>query len=140
MQQQKPNNNNKQQRKPPKNPDPMSNMKTMSREGMRIIRAIAHGKYNIYNEGQIFRNLDFVNATIMEVDKRIVEAGIHVAAIQYAYQGSQDPNVLATLHRDQKAYEAWMITRQALQSIVMTGDTGFLYVLASKLPNYKYNI
>jgi len=139
MQQQRPNSNNKQ-RKPPKNPDPMSNMKTMGREGMRIIRAIAHGKYNIYNEGQIFRNLDFVNATIMEVDKRIVETGIHVAAIQYAYQGSQDPNVLATLHRDQKAYEAWIITRQALQSIAMTGDTGFLYVLASKLPNYRYNI
>ena len=85
-----------------KNPDPMSNARTMGREGMRIIKDIAFGKYNIYNEGHIFRNLEFVTATLAEVDKRVLEANIHVNAIQYAYSGTQDPNVLNVLMRDKK--------------------------------------
>lgn len=133
-------NNNNKQRKPVKNPDPMSNYSTMGREGMKILRNIAYGKYNIYAEGHIFRNRDFVNATIAEIDKRLVELAIHITAINYAYAGTTDPNVLRLLHRDTKAHEGYSIARQALQSIAMTGDTGFLWVLASKLPNYKYNM
>ena len=124
-----------------KNPDPMSNPRTMAREGMRIIKDLAFGKFNIYNGGEVFRNLDFVRATLSEVDKRLVEAGIHVAAIQYAYSGSNDPNVLGTLMRDKRTYEAYSLVRDVLTNIIMSnGDTGFLLVLANKLPNYKYNI
>ena len=124
-----------------KNPDPMSNTKTMGREGMRIIKDIAFSKYDIYANGHIFRNLDFVNATLVEVDKRILEAGIHVNAILYAYPGTQDPSVLSVLHRDQKTYDAYALIRRVLASIIASGgDTGFLLVLASKLPEYKYNI
>ena len=124
-----------------KNPDPMSNPQTMGREGMRIIRNIAFGKFNFYTEGHVFRNLDFVKALITEVDKRIMDAGIHVNAIQYAYSGSQDANVLNLLHRDKKTLEAYILIRQTLDSIVISGgDTGFLLVLTNKLPQYKYNI
>lgn len=124
-----------------KNPDPMSNARTMGREGMRIIKDIAFGKYNIYNEGHIFRNLEFVTATLAEVDKRILEASIRVNAIQYAYSGTQDPNVLNVLMRDKKTLEAYTLVHEQLAAIIMTnGDTGFLYVLANKLPQYKYNI
>ena len=124
-----------------KNPDPMSNPQTMGREGMRIIRNIAFGKFNFYTEGHVFRNLDFVKALITEVDKRIMDSGIHVNAIQYAYSGSQDANVLNLLHRDKKTLEAYMLIRQTLDSIVISGgDTGFLLVLTNKLPQYKYNI
>jgi len=124
-----------------KNPDPMSNARTMGREGMRIIKDIAFGKYNIYNEGHIFRNLEFVTATLAEVDKRVLEASIHVNAIQYAYSGTQDPNVLNVLMRDKKTLEAYTLVHEQLAAIIMTnGDTGFLYVLANKLPQYKYNI
>lgn len=130
-------NNNKK----PKNPDPMSNSRTMGREGMKIIRNIAFGTYNIYTEGQIFRNLDFVNATIREVDKKILEASIHAAAIEYAYANSSDPNVLQLLQNDRRTREAYLLVRQQLVAIVNTyGDTGFLWVLANKLPAYKYNI
>ena len=119
----------------------MSNARTMGREGMRIIKDIAFGKYNIYNEGHIFRNLEFVTATLAEVDKRVLEASIHVNAIQYAYSGTQDPNVLNVLMRDKKTLEAYTLVHEQLAAIIMTnGDTGFLYVLANKLPQYKYNI
>ena len=123
-----------------KNPDPMSNVKTMGKEGMKIIRNIAHGTYNIYAEGHIFRNPDFVKAIIVEVDKRLIDHAIHVRAIEYAYANTQDANVLSLLHRDRKSYEAYTIIRQTLESIAITGDTGFLWVLANKLPQYKYNI
>lgn len=132
------NHNNK---KVVKNPDPMSNSKTMGREGMRIIKDIAFGRFNIYNNGHVFRNLEFINATMAEVDKRLVEASIHVQAVRFAYKGSDDPAVLSTLMRDEKTYEAYALIRQVLSSIIMSnGDIGFLWVLASKLPNYKYNI
>ena len=131
-------NNNK---KMVKNPDPMSNTRTMGREGMRIIKDIAFGKYNIYNCGHVFRNLDFVRATIDEVDKRLYEAALHTTAIEFAYSGTQDPNVLNVLHRDKKTVEAFTLIRDTLVSIITTnGDTGFLCVLASRLPQYKYNI
>lgn len=124
-----------------KTSDPMTNPKTMGREGMKIIRNIAFGTYNIYNDGHIFRNLDFVKATLVEVDKQIMDHAIHVAAIKYAYSGNQDSNVLSLLHRDERAYEAYCLIRRTLESIIVTGgDTGFLWVLANKLPVYKYNI
>ncbi len=124
-----------------KNPNPMSNSKTMGREGMRIIKDIAFGTFNIYNSGHIFRNLDFVQATLVEVDKRLYESGLHVKAIEFAYSGTQDKQVLNILLRDKKTFEAYCLVRETLVSIITTnGDTGFLYVLANKLPQYKYNI
>lgn len=124
-----------------KNPNPMSNTRTMAREGMRIIRDIAHGKYNVYDNGHVFRNLDFTKATLTECDKRLLDAKIHVAAISYAYQGTNDPNVLSLLHRDRKTVEAYDLIHNVLASIICNyGDTGYLLVLANKLPDFKYNI
>lgn len=121
--------------------DPMSNSKTMGREGMKIIRNIAFGSFNIYNDGQIFRNLNFVRATMEEVDKVLMETGIIINAIHFAYSNSDDANVMSTLHKYKKKYEGYMLIRNQLYSIIATnGDTGFLYVLANRLPAYKYNI
>ena len=120
--------------------DPFTNVKTMGREGMRIMRDIAFGRYNIYNEGHIFRSPDLVKATITEVDKKISDLSIHITAIQYAYANSTDEAVRNLLWRDQRSYEAYMLIRDTLYRILMSGDTGFLLVLQNKLPAYKYNI
>ena len=121
--------------------DPMTNTRSMAREGMRIMRDIAHGKYNIYTEGHIFRNLEFVKATIAEVDKRLLDHQIHITAIKYAYANSQDPVVSNLLYRDERSYEAYVLIRNVLYNILISnGDTGFLMVLANKLPQFKYNI
>ena len=134
-------NNNQQRPKPPKNPDPMSNTRTMGKEGMKIIHNIAFGTFNIFNDGHVFRNPDFVKATMVEVEKRLVDARIHTMAIEYAYSGSNDPAVLNLLHRDRKSVEAYMLIQECLSNIIMSyGDTGFLLVLANKLPQFKYNI
>lgn len=137
-------NNNRQQMKkrlpPPKNPDPMGNTKAMGHEGMRLIRNMAFGKFNKYTEGHVFRNPDFVKATLFEVEKRAVDAWIHLSAIRYAYYGNEDPRVIRLLHRDTKAYEAYNIIKECLNSILMTGDTLYLNVLVNQLPKYKRNI
>ena len=136
-------NNNKKQKKPPKynNPDPMSNVRDMGRYGMRVIRDIAKGKFNMYNEGHIFRNIDFTMATLKEVEKKIYESNIHVYAMQYTYQGSSDPVVQDLIIRDMKTVEAYTLAYQVLKLIVDNGgDTRYLQILLTKLPKYKYNM
>lgn len=132
--------NNNKKRGMPKNVDPLSNAKIMSREGMKIIRNIAFGNFNFYNEGHVFRNPDFVSNTILEVDKRILDASIHLTALSYAYPGTQEPSVLSLIHRDTKTYEGYMLVRQVLEGIIKTGDTRLLYTLMTRLPEYKYNL
>lgn len=137
----KHNNNHNNRPKAPKNPDPMSNTKTMGKEGMKIIHNIAFGTFNIFNDGHVFRNPDFVKATMVEVEKRLVDAKIHAMAIEYAYAGSSDPAVLNLLHRDRRSVEGYMLIQECLSNIILScGDTGFLLVLANKLPQFKYNI
>lgn len=121
--------------------DPMANVKTMGREGVRIIKDIAFGKYNIFNDGHVFRIPEFDMAVIAEADKRIIDLQIHINAINIAYQGSNDPNVINLLYRDSRSLEAWTLVKNIMTDILMSGgDTGFLLVLANKLPGYKYNI
>lgn len=132
--------NNNKKRGMPKNVDPLSNAKIMSREGMKIIRNIAFGNFNFYDEGHVFRNPDFVSNTILEVDKRILDASIHLTALKYAYPGTNEPSVLSLIHRDTKTYEGYMLVRQVLEGIIKTGDTRLLYTLMTRLPEYKYNL
>ena len=121
--------------------DPFTNVKSMGKEGMKIMRDIAFGNYNIYAEGHVFRNLDFVKATITEIDKRLMDLNIHITGVQYAYGNSNDPNVTNLLYRDRRAFEAYSLMKEVMCSIYMSGgDTGFLMVLAGRLPAYKYNM
>lgn len=120
--------------------NPMSNPRTMGREGMRIMKDIAFGKFNFYADGHIFRNLEFVKAVINEVNKRLVDLNIHITAIQYAYAGSADNNVINLLYRDCRTRDAYLLINKTLNDICNSGDTGFLMVLLEQLPKYKYNI
>ena len=128
-------------KKKPNNPDPFTNVKTMAQSGKRMIKDMAFGKFNIYNEGHVFRNFDFVNAVIAEYNKYLLDINIHIAAIEYAYNGTEDLNVLRLLHRDKQTKEAYELIINTLSKIIYSGgDTGFLWILANRLPNYKYNI
>ena len=133
--------NNKKKQPVYKNPDPMSNVRDMGRYGMRVIRDIAKGKFNFYNEGHIFRNSDFTMATMEEIKKKIYEANIHFTAMQYTYANSSDPIVQSMIMNDAKTVEAYSIAYQTLKLVLDSGgDTRYLQVLISKLPKYKYNM
>lgn len=143
---QRPNNNSRggkpQQKKNIKisNPDPMSNVRDMGRYGIRVMRDIAKGKFNFYNEGHIFRNMDFVRATMDEVQRKIYEANIHVMAIEYTYANSTDQVVKDLLMRDKRTSEAYTLIYNTLLKIMNTGDTRYLQILLNQLPRYKYNM
>lgn len=136
-----PNNKNKKKQPIYKNPDPMANVRDMGRYGIRVIRDIAKGKFNFYNEGHIFRNNDLTMATMEEVKRKIYEANIHVSAMQYTYAYSNDPVVQELLMRDMRTVEAYTLVYQTLKLILDNGgDTRYLQVLITKLPKYKYNM
>ena len=121
--------------------NPMSNTRTMAKEGMRIMKDIAFQKFNFFNDGHVFRNLEFVKATIDELNKRITDLNIHIYALNCTYPNSQDPVVRNLLYRDCRKRDAYVLMNQTLYDIYMSGgDTGFLLTLANQLPNYKHNI
>lgn len=121
--------------------NPMSNPKTMGKEGMRIMKDIAYGKYNFYAEGHVFRNLEFVKAIINEINKRLIDLNIEITAIQCTYYGTTDNNVLYLLNRKLRMREAYDLINQTMINVYQSGgDTGFVTVLLNQLPKYKYNI
>ena len=136
-------NNNQQQRRKPqpkiKNPDPMSNTRDMGRYGIRIMRDIAKGKFNYSNDANVFSNNDFIMATIRECEKRIKEANIHIAAIQFTYANTTDQDVKDLLARDMKVAEVYNLIRDTLMMIINNcGDTRYLNILMNRLPKYRY--
>lgn len=119
----------------------MSNVRDMGRYGIRVIREIAKGKFNFYNEGHIFRNPNFTNATIKEVEKKINEAQIHVTAMQCTYQNSSDYLINKVLMDDMRTLEAYQLVMSVLVMIAQNNyDTRYLQVLLTQLPKYKYNM
>lgn len=128
---------------------PINNSRSMGRDGFKYIRDIAFGNFNIYKDGHIFRNLDFVKATLAENDKRMKDASIHLESLKYTYTTNPyygtnkeaQAEILRLMHKDEKTVTAYMLIRNSLYAILQTnGDIGYLYVLASNLPNYKYYI
>lgn len=137
------NNHNKGGNPPRKhvnNPNLMANAQSAGREGMRLIKNMAYGKFNMQTEGELFRNPNFIKATIAELDKRLVDVNIHVTAMTHAYRGCDDTRVTNLLNRDLRTQEAYMLIRQTLQAIMISGDIGLLLALISRLPNYKYSL
>lgn len=134
---------NNQKKKQPRysNPDPMSNVRDMGRYGIRVLRDIAKGKFNFYNEGHIFRNTDFTMATMKQVERKIYEARIHVTAMQYTYANSSDQIVQELMMSDMKTVEAYELVYNTLKLVVDNGgDTRYIQILINKLPKYKYNM
>lgn len=125
-----------------KNPDPMGNPVAMGRYGMKIIRDIAFGQFNIYNDGDVFRNRNFVLATIREVEDKIADTMVYCQALNTMYMsvGMNDPRVHKLLLHHNKGYQAWMLVHTVLWQIASTGDTGPLLVLANQLPTLKHNM
>lgn len=123
-----------------KNIDPMSNPREMGREGLRLIKNMGFGKFDFSRDSKYFKNREFILSTINEIDKRIRDLSVHISAIQRAYPNTNEVAVTTVLERDLKSYEAYMMIRENLERILMTGDIGFLYVLINKLPRYKYSI
>ena len=135
--------NNNQQQKQPNYciPDPLSIVRDMGRHGLKMIRDIAKGTFNFYNDGHYFRNSDFTNATIEEVKRELKRANIHATAMQYTYANSSDPDVQKMLIEDLRSVEAYTLVYETLMLVLSYGgDTRYLQILLTQLPRYRYNM
>ena len=90
-------NNKQNKKKQPKysNPDPMSNVRDMGRHGLKMIRDIAKGNFNFYNDGHYFRNNDFTTATIEEVKRELYKANSRAKSLLPTTIPTTAPNELA---------------------------------------------
>lgn len=137
---QKPNNNTNNKKRPkvnPKNVDPLSNGISMQRYAMKVFRDIAKGKIDINAEMNIFSNSVFIDNALMSVFNELTEAQIHVNAINIAYYGSQDPQILSVLKKDTKKIQAYTLIFNCLQQIKAYNDPTFLYMLGNRLPEFR---
>lgn len=122
------------------NKQPPINAKTMGRAGMKAIKDLAFGNYDFYKEGHVFRNPEFVKATIAEVDKKLYNVQVILNALNYAYGNSEELAIKSLIDKTERSCRAYMFIRQQLCSTLTTGDTGFLLILPKILGPFKYNI
>lgn len=126
--------------------NPLANRNVMERESMKMLRNMAFGSFNMYEEGHIFRNPEFVNAALDGINKKLMNLSIVITSIKAATSPQvraicMDQNVARLLHNYERGYSAYSLMRQCMIDILNSnGDTGYLLVLVNKLPDYKYNI
>ena len=136
-------NNKQNKKKQPKysNPDPMSNVRDMGRHGIKMIRDIAKGNFNFYNDGHYFRNSDFTNATIEEVKRELKRASTFAQAMQFTYANTSDPDVQKWIIESMRSVEAYTLVYNTLKLVLdFQGDTRYLQILLTQLPRYRYNM
>lgn len=126
--------------------NPLANRNVMERESMKMLKNIAFGSFNIYEEGDIFRNTEFVKAALDGINKKLLNLSIVINSIKIASSPQVrgiclDQNVNRLLHNYERGYTAYSLMHECMVNILNSnGDTGYLLVLANKLPDYKYNI
>lgn len=126
--------------------NPLANRNVMERESMRMLKNIAFGSFNIYEEGDIFRNTEFVKAALDGINKKLLNLSIVINSIKIATSPQVrgiclDQNVNRLLHNYERGYTAYSLMQKCMIDILNSnGDTGYLLVLVNKLPDYKYNI
>lgn len=126
----KPSNNN--------NKDPMTNLRTMTNEGMRFLKDIASRRCNVYSDPRsaYFRNLTFTNAVLTEIRNRVAEYECMMNALNYTY-GAQPLDSVQTrvFISTRKSLEAYRIIKEALENIMLSnGNPAFLFILQNRLP------
>lgn len=131
--------NNRRQNRPknPKHPDPMSTPTLRGWEGIRIMRDISKGRFNLDKDGPLFRNIEFVRDTINEAQKEYAKAYYHYHAMMFAYGAADDPMIRSIIEKDGGSINAYNLIIVQLSNIINYRDTGYLQVLINQLPRFR---
>jgi len=137
--------NNQQNKRPPKAPryrgndvNPMGDIGRMGKYAIGIFKDIAKGKGKPYGAYTEFNNQEFIRGAIDALAEKIREHDIYIYALRTAYHGSNDPQLIAMLNKHTKALEGWTYVYNAMNQMLMTGDTSILLGLINRLPDYRY--
>lgn len=134
-------NNQQQKRKKKytgKNVNPLSGTIQMGQHGIRAIRNLAFGNFNMEKDGVYFQNHDYVMAVIHEVENKIKEENIYNTALNFTYGMTNDITVIKMMNDHKRALDAWTMVLNTLGAIMNTGDITLLVGLANRLPDYRY--
>lgn len=134
---QKPNNNKRPPKVNPKNADPMGNTLSMQNHARKLFRDISKGKIDIVKEMDIFANALFIDNALIVATSELTEAQVHINAINIAYYGSQDPQIINVFKKDTKKIQAYTLIYQCLSNIKLYNDPSFIYMLANRLPEFR---
>lgn len=128
--------------------DPMSNSQNMGKDGYRNIRDMAAGRCDFYNTCHIFRNPEYVLATISEVESVMQEAITIRDAIYYTYGGNKQMTTLQVniYHGYNQRVTACQMVLNVLRDLYKSQyqswnngqcDTNLLKALLNWLPAYR---
>ena len=133
-----------QYNRPPKQPrytgnkvNPMGDIGRMGKHAIGIFKDMARGKVRHAGEYTEFYNQEFIRGAMDEVVYKIRENSIYQYSLSATYAGTTDPQVISLIKKHTGAIEGWNYIYNALNQLLMTGDTTIVLGLINKLPDYR---
>lgn len=122
------------------------NPRELQNDALKIFRELARGQINIEDHGMYFLDPQFLASCVYAAESKyqyhaISQTGVDMYITQIMNSGSMPDSIVVGVKEDHKRKaEAYGLIYQSLCSISYTYDINSLYVLVSKLQNYKYNL
>ena len=118
----------------------------LQNDALKIFRELARGQIDISKHGKYFLDPQFLASCVQAAQSKyqyhaISQTGVDMYITQIMSKGSMPDDITIGVKEDHKRKaEAYGLIYQSLCSISYTYDINSLFVLVSKLQNYKYNL
>lgn len=118
----------------------------LQNDALRIFREIARGQIDLERHGNYFLAPQFLESCLQAAWNKysfhsISATGVDMLITNYMNSGMMpDDNVIGVKEQHKRTAEAYCIIYQTLCTLRTSGDLSNLFVLVSKLQNYKYNL
>jgi len=116
------------------------NARDIQNQSINIFRSIAKGRINIDKYGHYFTFSQFLEPCIESAKMKYMLYSISYQALCYYSNSVTNAQVISILDYHQKCFEAYSIILQELTNIKVDKDISHLYIMASNLSRYKYNL
>lgn len=122
------------------------NARELANDSRKVFREIAKGQIDLAQYGEYFLDQQFLECCIQTAYNEFAKSSISMQGVELlitqAFNNGQpvDQMTIAVKEDHKRRAEAYCIIYQVLTSIRMTGDVNNLFVLPSKLRDYRYNL
>ncbi len=122
------------------------NSRDLQNDALKIFRELARGQIDISKYGKYFLDPQFLASCVQAAQNKysyhaISQTGVDMYISQIMNTGSMPDSITIGVKEDHKRKaEAYGLIYESLCNISYTYDINNLYVLVSKLQNYKYNL
>lgn len=118
----------------------------LQNDALKVFREIARGQVDLQKYGEYFLVPQFLESCLQAAWNKfsfhsISASGVDMLISNYMNQGIMpDDHVIGVKEQHKRTAEAYSIIYHSLCNLRITGELGNLFVLVSKLQNYKYNL